>query len=69
MIEKQYSEKDGKRSPSAYNLFDFAKGQFLHIPDDFSNISGWSVHPNLVVKVHIAVPCLVRVVMYVWYYQ
>ena len=50
MIEKQCSKKHGNMSPSTYNLFDFAKGQSLHIPDDFS-ITGWSVGLNSVVKV------------------
>ena len=28
---------------SVYNLFDFAKGQSLHIPNKFSEINGWFV--------------------------
>ena len=51
MIKQQCSENHGEMSRSKYNLFDFAKGQSLHIPDDFSNINGWSVSLNSVVKV------------------
>ena len=52
MIKSQCSKiKHGKMSPSTYNLFDFAKGQSLHISDDFSSIDGWSVGLNSVVKV------------------
>ena len=36
---------------SSYNLFDFAKGDSLHILNDFSKISGWSIDLNSVVKV------------------
>ena len=38
-------------SPSNYNLFNFAKGQCLHIPDDFSKIDGWFVTQLATVKV------------------
>ena len=30
-------------SPSTYSLFNFHKGQYLRIPDDFSKIDGWLV--------------------------
>lgn len=54
MIKWQCSEiKHGKMSPSTYNLFDFDKGQSLHIPDDFSKIDGWSVDLNSVVEVYV----------------
>ena len=35
---------------SSYNLFDFAKGESLHI-NDFPKIDGWSVDQHSVVKV------------------
>lgn len=56
MVKRQCSEiKHGTMSPSTYNLFDFAEGQSLHIPDDFSRINGWSVGLNSVVEVYMYV--------------
>ena len=44
--------KHGRMSPSTYSLFNFAKGQCLHIPDDFSAIKGWFVRKHSIVKVN-----------------
>ena len=61
---------------SSYNLFDFAKGESLHI-DDFPEIDGWSIDRHSVVKVlhsyldvYVIVPCALKVCisMYVYIY-
>ena len=39
----QCSKNQGKMLPYANPSFDFAKGQVLYIPNDFSGISGWFV--------------------------
>ena len=43
--------KHGKMLPSNYISFDFAKGECLHIPDDFSGTDGWFVWKHSIVKV------------------
>ena len=43
--------KRGKMSPSNYISFDFAKGEYLYIPDNFSAINGWFVWKHSIVKV------------------
>ena len=39
----QCSKNHGTMLPYTYPSFDFAKGQILYIPNDFSNIKGWFV--------------------------
>ena len=43
VIEMQCSKNHGKMLPYTNPSFDFAKGQVLYIPNDFSGISGWFV--------------------------